>query len=61
MANAETVSHTGPDGSPLVTRIEGAGVPFTVMVGETLAMGSLGWEPASVVQAWMDSPAHRER
>lgn len=61
MANAETFSHTGPDGSTLVSRIEAAGFPFTVQVGEILAMGSQGWSPTSLVQAWMDSPGHREQ
>lgn len=54
-------SHTGPDGSTLVTRVEAAGFPFTVQVGEVLAWGSNGWSPAEIVQAWIDSPAHREQ
>ncbi len=54
-------SHTGPDGSSFVDRIVAAGFPFTVEVGEVLAMGSHGWPPAEVVDAWMDSPAHREQ
>ena len=54
-------SHTGPDGSTLVSRDEAAGFPFTVQVGEVLAWGSNGWTAAEIVQAWMDSPAHREQ
>jgi uncharacterized protein YkwD len=54
-------SHTGPDGSTLVSRVEAAGFPFTVQVGEVLAWGSDGWPPAQIVQAWMDSPSHRDQ
>jgi uncharacterized protein YkwD len=54
-------SHTGPDGSSFVDRIVSAGFPFTVKVGEVLAMGSHGWPPAEVVQAWIDSPPHRSQ
>jgi uncharacterized protein YkwD len=32
-----------------------------VQIGEVLAWGSNGWTPAEIVQAWMDSPAHREQ
>ncbi len=54
-------SHTGPDGSTLVTRAEAAGFPFTVQIGEVLAWGSNGWTAAEIVQAWIDSPAHRDQ
>jgi uncharacterized protein YkwD len=54
-------SHTGPDGSSFVDRIVAAGFPFTVKVGEVLAMGSDGWPPDGVVQAWIDSPPHRQQ
>jgi uncharacterized protein YkwD len=53
-------SHTGPDGSDMVSRNEAAGFPFTVQEGEVLAWGTAGWTPEAMVQAWMDSPAHRE-
>ncbi len=61
LADTNTFSHTGPDGSTLVTRTEAAGFPFTVQIGEVLAWGSNGWTPAEIVQAWMDSPAHHEQ
>ena len=61
LADNNWFSHTGPDGSTLVTRTEAAGFPFTVQIGEVLAWGSNGWTPAEIVQAWMDSPAHREQ
>jgi uncharacterized protein YkwD len=54
-------SHTGPDGSTIVSRIEAAGFPFTVPVGEVIAWGTDGWQPAEIAQAWMDSPSHREQ
>ncbi len=53
-------SHTGPDGSTFVSRIEAAGFPFTVQLGEILAWGTQGWSADALVQAWMNSPAHRE-
>lgn len=61
LADNNWFSHTGPDGSTLVTRDEAAGFPFTVQIGEVLAWGSNGWKPNEIVQAWMDSPAHREQ
>jgi uncharacterized protein YkwD len=53
-------SHTGPDGSTLVSRITGAGFPFNVPIGEILAWGTQAWSADAMVQAWMDSPTHRE-
>jgi uncharacterized protein YkwD len=59
LADYDWFSHTGPDGSDLVSRIEAAGFPFTVQVGEVLAWGADGWPAKDIVQAWMDSPGHR--
>lgn len=53
-------SHTGPDGSTLVSRITGAGFPFNVPIGEILAWGTQAWSADAMVQAWMNSPTHRE-
>jgi uncharacterized protein YkwD len=53
-------SHTGPDGSTLVSRVEAAGFPFTVQIGEVLAWGNEGWTPEAMVQAWMNSATHRQ-
>jgi uncharacterized protein YkwD len=61
LADHNHFSHTGPDGSDLVSRVEDAGFPFTVQIGEVLAWGSDGWPPADIVQAWLDSPGHREQ
>ena len=61
LADFDWFSHTGPDGSTLVSRVEAAGFPFTVQVGEVLAWGSNGWPPDDIVQAWMDSPSHYEQ
>ncbi len=61
LADHNHFSHTGPDGSTLVSRVEAAGFPFTVQIGEVIAWGSNGWPPADIVQAWMDSPSHREQ
>jgi uncharacterized protein YkwD len=54
-------SHTGPDGSTLVDRVTATGFPFDVQLGEVIAWGTHNWPPAGVVQAWMDSPAHRDQ
>ena len=61
LADFNWFSHTGPDGSDLVSRTEAAGFPFTVQIGEVIAWGSDGWPPADIVQAWLDSPSHREQ
>jgi uncharacterized protein YkwD len=61
LADNNWFSHTGPDGSTLVARDAAAGFPFTVQLGEVLAWGSSGWTAAEIVQAWIDSPAHREQ
>ncbi len=54
-------SHTGPDASSFVDRITAAGFPFEGMMGEVLAMGTDDWPAPDVVQAWIDSPPHREQ
>ena len=61
LADNNWFNHTGPDGSTLVSRVEAAGFPFTVQIGEVLAWGSSGWPPEEIVQAWMESPSHREQ
>lgn len=60
LAETNTFSHTGPDGSTFVMRIAATGFPTGVALGEVLAMGSEGWQPAEVVQAWLESPSHRD-
>ena len=61
MSETDWFSHTGPDGSSFVDRIVTAGFPFDGQVGEILAMGTNGWPAPDVVQAWIDSPPHREQ
>jgi uncharacterized protein YkwD len=53
-------SHVGPDGSTIVDRVTATGFPFEAQLGEVLAWGA-DWSPAGIVQAWMDSPAHRQQ
>ena len=60
LADGAPFSHTGPEGSTLVTRAEAAGFPFTVQEGEVLAWGNQGWTPEGIVRAWLNSPPHRE-
>jgi uncharacterized protein YkwD len=61
LADNNWFSHTGPDGSTLVTRVTATGFPFDVQIGEVLAWGTDHWQPAEIVQAWMDSPGHKEQ
>ena len=60
LADHGWLSHTGPDGSTLVARLEAAGFPFDVRIGEILAWGTEAWPADAMVQAWMNSPEHRE-
>lgn len=53
--------HTGPDGRTFVQRIVDAGFPFTVPFGEVLAWSSAYVPPATIVDAWMNSPSHRQQ
>lgn len=61
LADNNWFSHTGPDGSTLVSRVTATGFPFDVQIGEVLAWGTDHWQPAEIVQAWMDSPGHKEQ
>lgn len=58
MAAANFFSHTGPDGSNVQTRAEAAGYTTWVFLAENLAAGQP--TPERVVQAWMNSPTHRD-
>ncbi|MGW1765093.1 CAP domain-containing protein [Streptomyces sp. NPDC002073] len=57
MAATGNFSHTGADGSQPRDRIEAAGYDWSGY-GENIAMGQA--DAAAVVDAWMDSPGHRE-
>jgi uncharacterized protein YkwD len=61
LSDSHWFSHTGPDGSTLIDRVEAAGFPFDVQIGEVLAWGNEGWSAEAIVQAWMNSPSHREQ
>lgn len=51
-------SHTRPDGRDWVTALYDTGVTFKT-AGENLFSGNTD-DPDTIVQAWMDSPGHRE-
>ena len=51
------LSHVGPDGSTLYSRVAAAGYGGYLMVGENLASGQL--DVSSVVSSWMGSSGHR--
>jgi uncharacterized protein YkwD len=56
MANRNFFSHTGSNGSTMVSRVDATGYPW-MMLGENIAAGQA--TPRSVVNAWMNSPSHR--
>ncbi|WP_030199907.1 CAP domain-containing protein [Streptomyces sp. NRRL S-87] len=56
MRRAGVLSHTGPDGSTMTSRIEAAGYAWSGL-GENIAQGQQ--DAAAVVDAWMHSPGHR--
>lgn len=54
------LDHDGPNGEPFWKRLVAAGFPRNRWMGENLAlMPSCDYEPAEVVQMWLDSPGHR--
>jgi uncharacterized protein YkwD len=63
MVSGGFFSHTSPNGSSFVDRIESAGYMRGArlwLVGENLVWGTGELStPASLVKAWMESPAHR--
>ncbi|MET9395490.1 CAP domain-containing protein [Streptomyces sp. NPDC006624] len=56
MASSGVMSHTGPDGSTMRTRVEAAGYQWSTL-GENIAQGQA--DAASVMKSWMNSPGHR--
>ncbi|MEW2631410.1 CAP domain-containing protein [Streptomyces sp. NPDC048389] len=56
MARSGVMSHTGPDGSTMTTRVEAAGYEWSTL-GENIARGQA--DAASVMKSWMNSPGHR--
>ncbi|MEU2542910.1 CAP domain-containing protein [Streptomyces iakyrus] len=56
MASSGVMSHTGPDGSTMTTRVEAAGYRWSTL-GENIARGQA--DAASVMTSWMNSPGHR--
>ncbi|WP_346345497.1 CAP domain-containing protein [Streptomyces sp. SID5643] len=56
MASSGVMSHTGPDGSTMTTRVEAAGYRWSTL-GENIARGQA--DASSVMKSWMNSPGHR--
>ncbi|MEU9554062.1 CAP domain-containing protein [Streptomyces fumanus] len=56
MAGSGVLSHTGPDGSTMASRVEAAGYAWSAL-GENIARGQA--DAASVMESWMNSPGHR--
>lgn len=60
MAQHNTFSHTGPDGSTLAKRVRAGGIVYWV-VGENLFKSTNIAQPVPVaIDGWMKSPGHRE-
>ncbi|AQT71267.1 MULTISPECIES: CAP domain-containing protein [Streptomyces] len=56
MARAGVMSHTGPDGSTMTSRVEAAGYKWSTL-GENIARGQA--DADAVMKAWMNSSGHR--
>ncbi|MFE2144753.1 CAP domain-containing protein [Streptomyces sp. NPDC059456] len=56
MARSGVMSHTGPDGSTMTSRVEAAGYTWSNL-GENIARGQA--DADAVMDAWMHSPGHR--
>ncbi|MFJ3210650.1 CAP domain-containing protein [Streptomyces flaveolus] len=56
MAASGVMSHTGPDGSTMTSRVEAAGYEWSTL-GENIARGQS--DAASVMESWMNSTGHR--
>ncbi|MEU4142688.1 CAP domain-containing protein [Streptomyces parvulus] len=56
MASSGVMSHTGPDGSTMASRVEAAGYQWSTL-GENIARGQA--DAASVMDSWMNSEGHR--
>lgn len=56
MARSGVMSHTGPDGSTMTSRVEAAGYKWS-RLGENIARGQA--DAASVMNSWMNSSGHR--
>ncbi len=52
-------AHDGPDGSTLSSRAEAAGYVGWIYLAENIYRGFYGDPAVNIIQAWIDSPAHR--
>jgi len=59
MAESGRLSHTAPDGSTFVGRVQAAGYSGWTALGEVVAGGPAS--PEAVVEGWLASPEHRAR
>ena len=58
MAVNDWFAHEGPDGSSTATRATAAGYTGWSYLAENLYRGFYGEAPATIIQAWVASPAH---
>lgn len=60
MAEQNFFSHTSPEGSTMVQRVNSAGI-FYFIIGENLFKGTNLSQPVQIaVKGWMESPGHRK-
>lgn len=59
VAETSRLSHTAPDGSTIVGRVQAAGYGGWSALGEVCAAGEAN--PEAVVADWLSSPEHRAR
>lgn len=57
IAEADRLTHTAPDGSPLESRVQAAGYSGGMALAEVLAAGPA--TPEGAVALWLASPEHR--
>ncbi len=57
IAEADRLTHTAPDGSPLESRVQAAGYSGGMALAEVLAAGPAS--PEGAVALWLASPEHR--
>jgi uncharacterized protein YkwD len=57
LAEADRLTHTAPEGSPLESRVQAAGYAGWTALAEVLAAGPAS--PEAAVALWLSSPEHR--
>ena len=59
LAKRNLLTHVGPDGSTMGSRVAAMGYPTNVTLGEVIGAGPASWDAPDFVDAWLASAAHR--